>query len=331
MSAAWATLFSTTRKTSWVDEMTQIIEMVAVNIPASEESEKCPFKLECKSADEEGENIADDDLQSVQIIQENNGGTLGKNLESGSQGAKGTTNDFYKVDGAKPEERVDTKTTGEKIQIKPVEGFADKGQGLYPFGVAAHHVVPGNAALKKSDLYDYMVKGKSVTDKTGKSFTIKENIGYNINGAHNGVWLVGNYAIRSATSPNGKTWSLLTADPGAQNWCINYVAAAVKKTSAQFHDVHVEYSEKVMAALNAISVGLRKHQTFCEDCKSKTEVPPPYRVKLRLYNISRNLKGRLMVSNPSHWKLPWVTSDKWKAEILNPTSSFKKAYEEANP
>ncbi|MDF1546104.1 MAG: AHH domain-containing protein [bacterium] len=311
--------------------MTQIIEKIAVNIPASEAAENCPFKLDCDAVGDEEEDILDDDKDSVQKIQENNGGTLGKNLASGSQGAAGTTNDLYGLDKATPQERFDTKVTNEKIRVKPAAGVADRGNGLYPFGVAAHHIIPGNASLKVSSLYNYMIQNGSVEDDNGKTFKIKENIGYNINGAHNGAWLVGNYAIRSKASPTGSTWSVLTGDDTTKKWCINYVAAAIKETGVQFHDVHTQYSEEVKSKLEAIKTQLQTHQTFCAECQTKTEVPPPYRIKERLYDISRGLKALLLVSDPNQWKLPWITSDKWKEELINPNSVFAQAYEDADP
>ena len=47
-------------------------------------------------------------------------------------------------------------------------------------------------------LINYMEDGKTVKTDGGKSYTIEGHIGYDVNGSHNGVWLPGNYAIKTA-------------------------------------------------------------------------------------------------------------------------------------
>lgn len=55
-----------------------------------------------------------------------------------------------------------------------------------PVHSAAHHLIPGNASLKTSQLLPHLhTEGKA----TG-------NIGYDVNNFENGVWLGGNYALR---------------------------------------------------------------------------------------------------------------------------------------
>lgn len=286
---------------------------------------KCPFKEEeVDVSDDEDENIARDDLQKVMRAQANNGGTLGKNLASASHGKASTLNKLYLPDDAEPDPAVDTKRNkGGTVQVKDDEA-------KYPYVVAAHHLIPGNGSLKRSKLFKYMVKGKKVTDKeSGKTWTMKTHIGYNVNGAHNGVWLPGNYAIRKTTPPKKKRWSALTVSQ--PEWCLNYVCAVVKKTTRQFHDTHSDYNDAVLKRLDQFFVALLAHQSSCEDCQDETKIPPPYRVKRNLYNLSAALKV-MLTGAPKTWKVPYMTSNKWKNFLLatKANKTFQKAYDEAN-
>lgn len=296
---------------------------------AKELAKKCPFKFAVvKDLSEEEENVKNDDRDSAKFIQENSGGTLGKNLTNASHGKAGTINKLYPANKTTGEPAVDTKRAGIKVKVKETADIAAK---QFPFTVAAHHLIPGNASLaaKACNLYKYMVKGKTVKSKSGKSWKIKANIGYNVNGAHNGVWLPGNYGIRKGTSPiKKKKWGDLVNSH--TDWCLNYVVAVTKKNGAQFHDSHAEYSKAVLKLLNAISEALLGHQIGCTDCKKKDEVPPPYRIKTRLYNLSQYFKSQVK-SGPVAWKLPWIASDKWKSEIIKNKKKFLKAYMDAEP
>jgi hypothetical protein len=80
------------------------------------------------------------------------------------------------------------------------------GDQEFPFVVAAHHLIPGNASLGESRLKKLMTKS-SAARIAGKARRIKNHIGYNVNGAHNGAWLPGNYAIRPKKTSLEKTGS----------------------------------------------------------------------------------------------------------------------------
>ncbi len=150
------------------------------------------------------------------------------------------------------------------------------------------------------------ILGKNLIAKLpDKSLTINSHIGYNVNVCHNGVWLPGNYAIRKSSSSTGESWG----DMSEANWQMNYVAAASKAAGGQFHDTHSKYNEAVKRILNKISAVLLVHQDVCEDCKNKTEVPPPYQIKQRLYNLSEYFKTQL-TGPPGVWRRPWFTSDR---------------------
>jgi hypothetical protein len=287
---------------------------------------RCPFKLDPLDVDDpEGEDIGDDDDPSVQVLQDNDGGKLGKNVEKGSPGTDGSWND---IGGEAPRykaPRVDTRRTTppKRIRVRVPEKAGANARvddpTPRPFTVAAHHLIPGNAALKDSAVFrKYMKRGAKmkleVASGGKKTFELNAHIGYNVNGSHNGVWLPGSYAIRQRTSPNRETWSVLN-DPKPSNkkkmldWCKAYMAAVAKVAGGQFHDTHEEYSKQVLKAINLLAARLMAHQRGCRECETKTKIPPPYAiVKPRLYLTSRYLRGKT-VASPRSWKRPWFTSD----------------------
>ncbi len=199
---------------------------------------------------------------------------------------------------------------------------------MYGFIVAAHHLIPGEAALEPSDLKHFMTKDESVDVETEEGVKTKEivkHIGYNVNGAHNGVWLPGNYYIREDTSPRaGISWGDLGDDP----WCLNYVAAVTKAACGQIHDAHTQYSEAVKDLLNKIAEILARHE--CADCASD-KINPPFQIKERLYNLSSYFRGQVS-GLPYFWKRPWFTSDRWREQAFSGgkvSDEFTEAYDAA--
>ncbi|RKH47403.1 AHH domain-containing protein [Corallococcus sicarius] len=309
----------------------ETLEKIAVAM-AEEVKAKCPFQenwVAGESLEEEPESIEDDDRDSVVELQANNGGVLGTNLANASPGKAGTVGGPCPPPEMKKERQVDTDRTGVTVYVPGADGVED--QGL-PFTVAAHHLIPGNAALKRSQLYDFMRKGGTV-QSGGQSWTISAHVGYNINGCHNGVWLPGSYAIRAGKTKMKDTWSKLR--DSKPNWCINYAASVVKVAGGQFHDTHVDYSEKVQEELDKLTVAFFSHLKVCEDCKKKSELPPPYLVKDRLYAFSEYLKGQLLAP-PSAWESPWFASDSLQKAIFSEANvpkvskTFTDAYNAAH-
>lgn len=117
--------------------------------------------------------------------------------------------------------------------------------GALAVGVAAHHLIPGNAALAKSILYK--------TGKLGKTGTETTNIGYDINKAANGIWAPGNYAMR----PWGDQGKNFDGDPAG------YAEAAILTVQVQFHDAHPVYSVEVLRALDEISKKTDRNEQIC--------------------------------------------------------------------
>jgi hypothetical protein len=58
----------------------------------------------------------------------------------------------------------------------------------YPVGFQAHHLIPAAASLKGSEILKYMASG-------GSGSRVCCNLGYDVNGKENGVWLPGKHAV----------------------------------------------------------------------------------------------------------------------------------------
>lgn len=323
-------------------------ELVSPPSLAAEFAEKCPFSDdEAGGPEKEEENIGDDDKDAVQGAQANDGGTLGENLTAGTAG-KADGGPFPPTDFLYRQPANDT-NRGRRTRLR-LEAYKDAKAGDFPFTVAAHHLIPGNASLYRDDvkLFACMKKGGNVKTPAGNSKTIKHHIGYDVNGSHNAVWLPGNYAIKTArperqtkkgvtlparesTSPvEGLSWQALSTD--YEEWQFHYVAGACKAGSGQFHDSHERpYSADVRKTLQKITAALGVHLDYCEDCKNQTEVPPPYRIKQRLYAISKRLR-QYVIGPPAAWRLPWFTSERWSEKYFSGgklTMEFYRAYTEA--
>jgi len=301
--------------------MTQLGEAVGVAF-IKDAAEKCPFQTPAPpSVTEEDEDAAKDDTHAVDDVQENDGGKLGRNVVAGSSGSGGTWNAL----GAEPPvykyPREDTRRIGVKARVK-----ADDKD--YPFTVAAHHCIPGEASLHPSALFEkFMKKGgkMELNTSTGtKTYDLQEHIGYNVNGSHNGVWLPGSYAIRVSTSPvAGKSWGDL-GDSGSEGaWRVSYMAAVVRAANGQFHDAHTHYNQQVLGMLNKLALAVISHIVACEECQKKTKMPPPYVLKERLYRLSRSLRLQVK-AGPRRWKLTLMTSDQVRTDVLGNPVRWKE-------
>ncbi|RKG95668.1 hypothetical protein D7V97_36830 [Corallococcus sp. CA053C] len=199
-----------------------------------------------------------------------------------------------------------------EVRIDGIEG------GL-PVQSAAHHLIPGNATLKKSDLMPYLhSEGMAVG-----------NIGYDVNGQENGAWLAGNYALRgrnglASWGPEGTGFfAMYGKDPK------EYAFAAIEALRCQFHDAHKDYSQFVLRELNLLAKKLEKGQSlWCPEARQEPDEDPKKRqmkmLVLRLNTISRRLQR--FVTNPGPaWRENLVTSRFSLAyiheRILQPRSS----------
>jgi len=329
---------------------------VEIGEPVGQPSLRKEFKANCPFKDKPetvpartGENPADDDTDGVKELQENDGGVLGQNLQAGTKG-KADGGPFAPEKDDLYRQPANDSKRGRKSELC-MSGYENGVEaGDFPFTVAAHHLIPGGASLYKKDvkLVDFMEDGGKVHSFKGRECTIEGDIGYDVNGSHNGVWLPGNYAIHTArpryTNKKGQTvkarpsttpvedvsWSKLSVD--YEEWQYEYVVTAMKSTRSQFHDSHENpYSASVRKQLIKLVVSLTVHMDLCDECKDKTKLPPPYRIKRRLYACSKRLRLYVM-GVPEGWKKPWFTSERWSQIYFDGdklSRKFRSAYAKA--
>lgn len=167
--------------------------------------------------------------------------------------------------------------------------------------VAAHHLIPGNAALKESQLF----KSEKYLWKDGKA---KGNIGYNINAGENGVWSPGNYGVRP-WGPGGAAFK--SANPTLEPK--DFAFAAMDKWRTQFHDAHADYSSFVKDSLDKVFEKLEaKKDIWCPEAKKKEEKKPEekepiYALVQRLNTISSRMK-KMLTFPTRNWKRNIYTS-----------------------
>jgi hypothetical protein len=180
-------------------------------------------------------------------------------------------------------------TLGEKLGNCPnwdiVKPWSETSTAIVP---GAHHLIPGNASLKKA-----MNNGlKHFMCKKG-NYNLISDIGYDVNDAANGVWLPANYNVRPGKEDYKKKWSEYSED-----FKDEYAVRAMRTADAQFHDAHPDYNAKVLATLerikeNIIIFGEGKCPICGEPNHDKTR--PPYGLVSRLNFVSQQhrqiLKG----------------------------------------
>lgn len=279
--------------------MPELGEPVAIGI-VDDEKWECPFEHE-KPGD------LKNDLG-------NSSGKLGTRL------ANGHSTQIWAQEGAKIVQKKEQELAAplSKEDDCP-EGDVQFGDDTFPYSVAAHHLIPADASLPKSSLMDY-IKGGSV---------IRSDIGYDVNGAENGIWLPTHSKLSTLMKkgkllPNaafGIKYGELAdlADKNNENNMMvasfhqRYTYLVMDKTGRQFHDAHTDYNDEVVKRLDGITVKLLNLSNFhCDKCKeAKTggsdKLPPPYALVFRLNALSRRLAAFLQGS-PLRWAPPWFTS-----------------------
>jgi hypothetical protein len=196
------------------------------------------------------------------------------------------------------------------------------GNQQLPLSMAAHHIIPGEDALPKSDIKKYVWKSEKV---------IFSDIGYHVDGSENGVWLPTHQALsagmgKAATIkvPSGDDPTKLAHYYYAElsNWGPNepgtsfifaYTQMAMNLTNGQFHDTHKEYSKKIIEMLNGLHTWISEASgDNCNDCKTSKspdgKLPPPHMLVFRLNALARQVRGWL-VGPPENWRAPYFTSD----------------------
>ncbi len=169
---------------------------------------------------------------------------------------------------------------------------------------AAHHLIPGNAALSPSTLF-----------KSNKYLRVDKmaagNIGYNVNKAENGVWLPGNYAQRP-WGTDGKKFEI-DKEASAQAY-----AAAASRQGGHFHDAHEDYSRFVKGVLDKLKEELDQGAFRCpqapKDDKEQQQMGALRSLVNRMNAISARMRGMLTKQNlagmKTHWRRNIFTSSR---------------------
>lgn len=162
--------------------MTQMGEMSAVAL-VKDINVDCPFEHK-DPADDEVEN----DLVGI-------GKNLGDNMEGGAKTVMGQS-------GPRKVKRPmkDPKNDDLYNEANPIR-LPRHNPEHFPLTCAAHHLIPAQASLRDSEMVVWLVNGAvSAQVKDGKGSgtgRLSKNVGYNVNGLENGVWLPGPYALRT--------------------------------------------------------------------------------------------------------------------------------------
>lgn len=186
--------------------------------------------------------------------------------------------------------------------------FLDDGDEYAPYSGAAHHLIPTYASFKKATRLMKYVKQGSI---------ISGDIGYDVNGAQNGIWLPTSTAfgrmlkaklITVQGKKAGTSFSRLSPDTKQL-----YKEAVMKKTSRQFHDAHPAYSQFVLGILRKLTLHMTNLQVKldckkCEEIKNNDKkVKPPYGLVDRLNSVGGRLRGKL-TGGARGWRAPIFTS-----------------------
>ena len=202
------------------------------------------------------------------------------------------------------------------------------------FAVAPHHIIPGKASMEPSTLEKW-----TCADKGGK---IKEDIGYNIDCAENGIFLPHLpeiYFTRYVSGTKikmskyyGQTWKGLS-DTSKES--IAYIAMG--ETQLQLHytdhddpyyyvDHDVNYDDECKEECNALAdfMSLKSILAKCKDDDGKLN--PPYNLVARINTKSRAVKGRI-TGYPKRWT-SWISplAQKYTNDLIvsdSPLSTFK--------
>lgn len=176
-----------------------------------------------------------------------------------------------------------------------------------PVHTAAHHLIPGNASLKDSQLKPHLHQDGMATG----------NIGYDINNHQNGVWLPGNYALRgedglASWGPEGAGFVAKYSQPPEV-----YAFAAIRKFGRQFHDAHEDYSAFVTRTLDLLAKKLEDTENlWCPEAQKQPKDPKERQMKMLVARLNTvSLRMKTMLENPG---------PNWKVNVY--TSKFSKKY-----
>lgn len=289
--------------------MTQLGETVSIGMISSGDTE-CPF-----SHDEDG---------TVSNNLTKDAPALGRRMESG------TSTRLWKQEG---ETYKEAKIKDSAIrQIKNKECDTRKGVKVRlhggdpvhcPMSASAHHLIPTKASFLPSDIMVYV----SASESGSK---VKSDIGYDVNGSENGLWLPTHAKLSGQMGKKGTrklpgesevhSYGSLSSEGDGQiaNFVTLYADTVMEETKRQFHDSHPNYSDFVTKCLNKMAASIADASSNCDKCNEADgdKSPPPYQLVRRLNGLSQRLAGYL-VGDVDGWRFPLFTSPHAQAYYVN--------------
>lgn len=154
--------------------MTQLGELVAVGLIKELDDGECPFHEEEHRCD----GIENDLVGDASV--------LGTNLDTGTA-ATSTVRRTAKPDKGYKRPYKEADPDNLDYEDREVQLFAGEESCWYPVGFQAHHLIPAKESLDKAGTL------KKYIEKSGGKLCC--NLGYDVNGNENGVWLPGKHPV----------------------------------------------------------------------------------------------------------------------------------------
>jgi len=195
------------------------------------------------------------------------------------------------IPGYKPANAM--KIRGGKV-VRYFQARDDEKSEDYGFTYEAHHIIP-TKVMNDTPLKAYM--------ETGGNSKVNENIGYNINGCENGIFLP------SSIPPS--TWR-----PDLSKACalLVYYRAVMDYTNRQMHGsnrkVYEEFFQGKLVNMAEFLDNVKKTSS-CDPCKkaadSNGKYPPPHPLVFRLNGLSGRVEKKL-TGGSMNWMDPIIIS-----------------------
>jgi hypothetical protein len=184
-----------------------------------------------------------------------------------------------------------------------------------------HHIIPGNGAMAKSKVETWTRKSK------GK---IKEDIGYNVDGAQNGIFLpripeiyfTNTMEVEDEDDPGTMIKVKMTDYYGTKKWGAladdkktKIAYRIMVETELQFHQTshgagylsapNKSYDKEAIEACNTLADYMAAKAEPCPQKKGDGKFNPPYSLVGMINKESAQIKRRI-TGHPRGWK-SWVT------------------------
>ncbi|WP_437755068.1 AHH domain-containing protein [Sorangium sp. So ce1389] len=291
----------------------QIGEAILLDVGKSVVSDECIFEH--------------DIAEQVRNNLDGSSSALGAQLESGASTQLWGYNAKNAVIGRQQ------KNTVGKLDLSPTTSYEvsvthNGSSEQYPYSYSAHHLIPDDSALMKGEnkLLEYIRAGS----------TIESDIGYDVNGSDNGLWLPmitalanqmsaaasNNSQARSVPGVDAERYAALKKTATGRSFLQKYTRAIMDRSRRQLHGWnkhHRDYSQFVVKCLNKVHQAIHEVEFECSMCNdtrggSKPHAPP-HRLVWRLNFISKRLH-RHLIGDASSWRKPlFVSSDAYEYAV----------------